>query len=209
MNNRKPTIFIIDDDDGVCKSIRLLLEKIDISAKTYGNVHEFLDAYDGQPGCLVLEVILPQITGLEFVSSFADYGISLPVIFLTGHRYVATAVEAMKLGALDFFEKPFGEQVLLDAIHRAIELDAKLRVAKALRSKVQAQIATLTPGERRVMNLLLRGSSAKKIACELGISQKTVCFHQGNVLRKMNADSVVNLILLVHEAGLAQGTDGA
>lgn len=203
MNKSEPTIFVVDDDEAVCHSLSMLVETVGLNAQTYTKAEDFLDAYDpAQAGCLVLDVRMPGMSGLDLQSKLAAKGINIPVIIVTGHGDVPMVVEAMKMGALDFIEKPFRDQILLDNIQKAIKLDAQVRHDQAERADIQAKIDLLSPRQHEVMDLLIGGNSNKTVAYELGISQKTVDFHRSHILKKMGVDSVVELMRLAQKAHL-------
>jgi FixJ family two-component response regulator len=205
MSKSEPIVFIVDDDEAVQQSLSMLVETVGLKSQTYSRAEDFLDAYDpAQAGCLLLDVRMPEMSGLELQSKLAAEGIKIPIIIITGHGDVPMAVQAVKAGAMDFIEKPFRDQVLLDNIQKAIELDAQNRRKQSERTDVEAKIALLTPREREVMNLLVLGKSNKVIAYELGISQKTVDFHRAHTLEKMGVGSVVELVRLTQRAGLTQ-----
>ena len=207
MNNSEPIVFVVDDDDAVRDSLSMLIEAVGLKVRTYGNAQDFLDAYDpGQGGCLVLDVRMPGMSGLELQSKLVAKGITIPVIIITGHGDVYMAVEAMKAGVIDFVEKPFRDQVLLDSIPRAIEIDAQNRRRQTERADIETKLSLLTSRERQIMELLVIGKSNKMIAYELGISQKTVDFHRVHLMEKMRVDSVVELVHLVQKLGLAEKT---
>ncbi len=194
-------MFVVDDDDAICQSLCLLIEDIGLDVQTFNSAGQFLAYYNpSQPGCLVLDVRMSGMSGLELQTRLNDLNIDIPTILITGHGDVPMAVEAMKAGAVDFIEKPFRDQVLLDSIQRAIELDKRLRAVKRHSERLQSRMEDLTGRERQVMDLLVVGKSNKAIAFELGISQKTVDFHRTNLLSKAGVSSVVELVRLVHEA---------
>jgi len=200
MDKSEPIVFVVDDDEAVCHSLRMLIETVGLEVQTYHSAQNFLDAYDpAQMGCLVLDVRMPGMSGPELQSKLTAQGINIPVIIITGYGDVPMAVQAIKAGAIDFIEKPFRDQVLLDNIQKAIELDAQNRHKQSERTDVETKIAILTPREREVMDLLVLGKSNKVIAYELGISQKTVGFHQAHILRKMGVGSVVELVRLMQK----------
>jgi two-component system response regulator FixJ len=215
MSSAKPTVFVVDDDDAICQSLCLLIEDIGLNVKTFNGAREFLAHYDpSRPGCLVLDVRMSGMSGLELQTRLHELNMEIPTVIITGHGDVPMAVEAMKAGAMDFIEKPFRDQVLLDSIQRAIELDRRIRAAKQQSESLQSRMEDLTRRERQVMDLLILGKSNKMIAYELGISQKTVDFHRTNILCKAGVGSVVELVRLVHEAertqenaGMGQKTD--
>jgi FixJ family two-component response regulator len=194
-------VFVVDDDEAVCRSLSLLIEDIGLEVKTYTSAPAFLSAYDpAQPGCLVLDVRMSGMSGLELQSRLNELDYGIPTIIITGHADVPMAVEAMKAGALDFIEKPFRDQVLLDNIQRAIDWDARTRRRRQEMRDVQARIRLLTQREREIMDLLVQGKTNKAIAYELGISQKTVDFHRANILQKVEVASVVELVRLTQKA---------
>jgi len=199
MSKSEPIIFIVDDDEAVQQSLSMLVETVGLNAQSYGRAEDFLDAYDpAQAGCLLLDVRMPGMSGLKLQSKLAAEGINIPII-ITGHGDVPLAVQAIKAGAIDFIEKPFRDQVLLDNIQKAIELDVQTRREQAEQADVEAKIALLTPREREVMDLLVLGKFNKVIAYELGISQKTVDFHRAHILEKMGVGSVVELLRLTQK----------
>lgn len=201
MNNVKSTVFVVDDDEVICQSLSFLIEDVGVNVQTYGTAQDFLDAYDpGQPGCLVLDVRMPGMSGLELQSRLAERGIGLPVIFITGHADVLMVVHAMKAGAVDFIEKPFRDQILLDVIQKALELDVLARERRASQNAVESGLARLTPREHEVLNHVRAGEYNKVIAENLGLSQKTVEVHRSNIMRKLDAGSVVELITMVSTA---------
>jgi FixJ family two-component response regulator len=192
----------VDDDEAICESLRLLIGDIGLEVRTFINARDFLDAYEpSQPGCLVLDVRMSGMSGLELQSRLQELGRDIPTIIITGHGDVPMAVEAMKAGALDFIEKPFRDQVLLDCIQKAIEVDLRSRREQRERQDVQSRIELLTQREREVMDRLIAGRTNKNIAFELGISQKTVDFHRANILDKVGVGSVVELVRLTQKAG--------
>ena len=200
MDELEPVVFVVDDEEAVCSSIRVLLETIGLNVRTYNNAQDFLSAYDpAQPGCLVLDVRMPGMSGLELQSKFVEEQIGIPVIIITGHGDVPIAVKAIKMGALDFLEKPFREQSLLDNIQRALNVDASNRRKGAECKEIDSMLTRLTPRERQIMDLLVAGKINKLIAHELGISQKTVDFHRANILEKMEVGSVVELLQLLQK----------
>ena len=203
MSKSEPIVFIVDDDKAVQQSLSMLVETVGLNAQTYSRAEDFLDAYDpAQAGCLLLDVRMPGMSGLELQSKLAAEGINIPIIIVTGHSDVPMAVEAVKAGAIDFIEKPFRDQVLLDDIQKALEQDALDRREQTERADIEAKKALLTPREREVMELLVVGKSNKVIAYELGISQKTVDFHRAHIIEKMQVGSVVELVRLTQKVGL-------
>lgn len=198
MTNAESTVFIVDDDEAMRDALHTLMKSVGMTTSLHASADDFLASYPpGRPGCLVLDVRMPGMSGLELQEVLAERGIDLPVIMITGHGDIPMAVGAMRAGAVDFLEKPFREQDLLQCIHDAIERDAKGRRERAGKSESAARLARLTDREREVMELVIAGQHNKSIATELGISHKTVEFHRAKIMRKMKADSVAELVRLV------------
>jgi two-component system response regulator FixJ len=201
----RSTVFLVDDDPAVRDALRLLMESVSLPVQAYATAWEFLDTYDpGQPGCLVLDVRLPGMSGLELQKELNARKIYLPVIIITGHGDVPMAVRAMKAGAFDFLEKPFNDQELLDRIHQAIRRDLRRREREAQRDLIAARVALLTPREREVLNMTVAGKTNQMIAEELHISRKTLDIHRSKIMEKMQAQGVADLIRL---ALLAEKSD--
>jgi FixJ family two-component response regulator len=194
------TVFVIDDDEAVCRSLSMLVESLNLRCRCFPGAQEFLNAYDAsEHGCLVLDVRMPGISGLELQQRLLEQGSNIPVIFITGYGDVPMAVEAMRKGSVDFIEKPFREQVFSESIQKAIAIDAENRRKLSHRQAVVEKQASLTQREREVLDLLVAGKSSKTVAYQLNISQKTVDFHRLNILEKMGVESVVELVLLVKQ----------
>ena len=188
-------MYVIDDDPSVRDAIRNLLESIPLSVETYPSPQEFLsNARLDTPSCLVLDIRLPDSSGLDFQSVLMNRGIHIPIIFITGHGDVAMSVRAMKAGAFEFLTKPFRHQELLDAIYHAIDQDQAYRQEQAEQESIRARYASLTPREKEVMALVVAGMSNKQIGSQIGIRQATVKFHRGRVVVKMGAGSVADLV---------------
>jgi two-component system response regulator FixJ len=195
MDNISPTVFVVDDDEAICRSLRLLIEEIGLNVETFHGAQDFLDAYDPtRLGCLVLDVRMSGMSGLDLQSELRRMGVDIPIIIITGHSDVPMAVQAMKAGVIDFIEKPFRDQVMLDSVQRALDYDAQARRERAERTNVETKLSQLTQRERQIMDLLVTGKPNKVIAYELGISQKTVDFHRAHIFEKMRVDSVVELV---------------
>ena len=191
------TVFVVDDDPAIRESLRWLIESVGLKVKVFTTANEFLKSYDPSlPGCLVLDIRMPGMSGLDLQNELAARKVSIPILIITGHAEVPVAVSAMKAGALDFIEKPFSDQLLLDRIRRAIEKDVEFRQAHSERAEVAARLAQLTPREREVMDLVITGKANKVIASELGLSPKTVEVHRAHVMKKMQVDSLAELVRL-------------
>lgn len=191
----EPTVFIVDDDLAVARSLRWLIESVQLKVETFASAQAFLDGYDAaKPGCLVLDVRMPGMSGIELQERLTAQRIRVPIIFITGHGDVQMAVRAVQAGAFDFIEKPFNDQDLLDRMQRAISFDAERRERDSLRAQLSALVASLTPREREVMDLVVAGMSNKAVANTLGLSAKTVEVHRAKVMEKMNARSVSDLV---------------
>ncbi len=202
MKKAEPIVFVVDDDDSVCKSLAWLIESVGFEVKTFTSADEFLerDTYDG-PACLVLDVRMPGLSGLELQAELASVGRSMPIIFITGHGSVPMSVRAMKAGAVDFLEKPFDDQTLLDAITQSIEKDRRAKLERAEIREIQQRVDFLTPRECEVFALVVRGMLNKQIAYELGTSERTIKAHRARVMQKMQADSLADLIRLAEKVG--------
>jgi FixJ family two-component response regulator len=191
----KPIVHIVDDDESLCRAVDSLCRSIGFPTRTYASAQEFLDAKrEDLPGCLVLDVRLPGISGLNFQSQLVELGIHLPVILVTGHGDIPMSVRAMKAGAVDFLSKPFRDQDLLDAVTAAIEQDRRRREAEGGAVLIRERFLTLTPREQQVMMLVTAGKMNKQVAGELGLSEITVKIHRGAAMRKMGARTLADLV---------------
>jgi RNA polymerase sigma factor (sigma-70 family) len=198
MKEKATTVFIVDDDDAVRSSLRLLFKSLGLATTAYASAQDFLAAYDpDQPGCLVLDVRMPGMSGLELQQQLSVRGAMLPVIFITGHGDIPMAVEAMQHGAFDFLQKPFRDQDLLDRVQRAIERDTENRMAVRATVAIRERLESLTPREREVLDLVVQGKANKVIAGDLGVSQRTVEIHRARVMEKMEARSLAQLVRMV------------
>jgi two-component system, LuxR family, response regulator FixJ len=190
----EPTIFVVDDDQSVRDSLRWLLESIRYKVETYVSAAEFLKYYDpNQPGCLILDVRMPEVSGLQLQEILAARRVQLPVIMITGHGDVSMAVRAMKAGALDFIEKPFNDDQFLECIQRGLQANVRQRRQDAEQHTIQMRLASLTARERDVLARVVAGKPNKLTAAELGISIKTVEVHRARVMEKMAVSSVATL----------------
>lgn len=193
----EPVVFVVDDDDAVRRFLTGLIQSIDLQVTACSSAQEFLDVYEpGCPGCLLLDVRMPGMSGLELQRELAARSIDLPVIILTGHGNVPVAVHAMKAGALDFVEKPFDNELLLDRIQKAVSQSVQADTGRVERNEIRERLESLTPRERQVFDLVVAGGANKAIAYELAISEKTVEIHRANVMRKMHATSLASLVLM-------------
>ena len=202
MKEQSATVCIVDDDEAVRSALKLLLKTLGVPVLAYGSAQEFLAAFDPQrQGCLVLDIRMPGMSGLELQQELNARGALAPIIFITGHGDVPMAVEAMQHGAMDFLQKPFRDQDLLDRINKALEKDRAGREILGQRERIQARIADLTPREREVLALVTAGKANKVIAADLNLSQRTVEIHRAHVMEKMGANSLAHLVRMVIEAG--------
>lgn len=202
----EPTVFVVDDDSEVRETLKWLVESVGLKIETFASAQDFLNAYDpNRPGCLVTDVRMPGMSGIELQAKLMAEEVTLPIIIVSGYADVPTAVRSMKGGAIDFVEKPFNEQMMLERIQLSILEDARLRQKRAQGERARARLNSLTPRERQVMDLVIMGKSNKQIARELDISPKTVEVHRSNVMAKMKAQSLAELVTI---AGRTAGPRG-
>lgn len=196
--NREPTVFIVDDDEAIVRSLSDVIELIGLKVKSYASGGQFLKSYKPNgPACLILDVIMPDMSGLEMQKQMASAGISLPTIVITGHSDIRTAVEAMKLGAIEFLEKPFRVQELCDNIQKAIRLDEEKWRRGEQKHKADQRLENLSPAEREVMDLLVAGKTNKMIAADLDLSVRAVEDRRARTMRKLKVKSRAELLELV------------
>ena len=189
-NAEEPTVFVVDDDASVREALSNLFRSVGLRVAVFGSAHEFLQSkLPDVPSCLILDIRLPRLSGLDFQAELAKANINIPIIFMTGHGDIPMTVRAMKAGAVDFLTKPFRDQDMLDAVTTAIERDRNSRDETKVLSDLQALFAALTPRERQVMTLVTAGLMNKQIAAEIGVAEITVKIHRGHIMRKMAAKS--------------------
>ncbi len=203
MTEEKPVVYVVDDDPSVRKALERLLRSAGHEAKTFPSALEFLDfTHPDAPGCLVLDIKMPGLSGLELQDRLADKGISLPIVFITGHGTVPASVRALKAGAMDFLQKPFEDRDLLDAVSQGIEKDRRRRHEQKEMKKLRAKWDTLTTREREVFRLVVTGMLNKQVAFDLGITEKTIKVHRGRVMEKMGAQSLSDLVRFSEKLGI-------
>lgn len=201
MKDKPPTVFVVDDDDAVRTSLRLLLKSVGLPVEPFASAQEFLDGAEGdRSGCLVLDIRMPGMSGLELQQRLNETHSIIPIVFITGHGDVPMAVEAMQHGAVDFIQKPFRDQDLIDRINQALEKDRENREGLRERDAIHKRMQQLTPREREVLDLVIQGKANKVIAGDLDVSQRTVEIHRARVMEKMGASSLAHLVRMVIEA---------
>lgn len=201
---KPPVVYVVDDDASIRRVLRHLFESEQLTCVTAASAARFFERYDAAaPGCLLLDMRMPETSGLELQADLRARGIDLPVIFMTGHADVPTSVRAMKGGAIDFIEKPFNEQALLEAVNRALQHDTARRRTEQYRAAIVERVASLTHRERQVLELVVAGQTNRQIAEQWGLSEKTIKAHRGQVMEKMGADTIPELVLLAQAAGIS------
>lgn len=205
----RPQVFLVDDDDAYRRSLRFLLESSGYPVRDFGSAEAFLEEYRAEmPGCLLLDLRMPGLSGIELQERLRHEGVELPIIFITGHGDVPVSVQAMKAGALDFLEKPFDDAQLVERIREALELDARRRAERRERSRIAERLGRLTRRETEVLALLVQGFSNKEIAERLEVSHRTVEVHRARIMHKMEAGSLAELVQAAVRYGLDGGTGG-
>ena len=194
----KSTVFVVDDDQAMRNSLKWLIESVGVQVESFSSADDFLEQYQpGRSGCLVLDVRMPGMSGLDLQEHLTERNIGIPVVIITGHGDVPMAVRAMKSGAIDFIEKPFNDEVLLDAIRRALAFGEQQRSHQTEHLQIQERLQHLTPREHEVMEMVTEGRSNKEIANSLGVSAKTIEAHRARVMEKMQAGSLAELVRMV------------
>ena len=201
MSGPEQTVYIVDDDDAVRDALALLMDSVGLQSTSYASARQFLDSYTPElTGCLVLDIRMPGMNGLDLQTRLNEIHSLLPIIFITGHGDIPMAVQAMQQGAADFLQKPFRDQDLLDRIAQAMDLDRRNRKTLEEEHLIAARIASLTQREQQVMELVVEGRANKVMAADLGVSQRTVEIHRAHMMEKMQANSVAHLVRLVMRA---------
>jgi RNA polymerase sigma factor (sigma-70 family) len=202
-----PIVFIVDDDESVRKSLARLITSVGLKVETFSSAIEFLkhDPYDG-PACLVLDIRMPGLSGLDLQAELTKTERTLSIVFISGHGSIPMSVQAIKAGAVDFLEKPFEEQALLDTVHLAIQKDRAAKEKLAELREIQERVESLTPREREVFALVVTGMLNKQIAFEMGISEKTIKVHRARVMQKMQAESLADLVRLAEKVGIGSAS---
>ena len=206
----EPTVFVVDDDASVRDALSNLFRSVGLRVAVFGSAHEFLQSkLPNVPSCLILDIRLPRLSGLDFQAELTKADIHIPIIFMTGHGDIPMTVRAMKAGAVDFLTKPFRDQDMLDAVTTAIERDRNSRDEAKVLSDLHALFAALTPRERQVMALVTAGLMNKQIAAEIGVAEITVKIHRGHIMRKMAAKSLPDLVRMAQMLGIGPGSAGS
>jgi len=206
--NGQANVFVVDDDQAMRNSLKWLIESVGMHVEIFASATDFIhNYYPGRAGCLLLDVRMPGMSGLELQQHFLENQINIPIIIITGHGDVPMAVRAMKSGAVDFIEKPFNDELLLESIRNALNLDVERRAAQAGRAEIAARLAQLTPREHEVMEMVTDGKSNKDIAHTLGVSAKTVEAHRARVMERMDARSLADLVKMAVTANMSSSAE--
>jgi len=202
MTDTDPIVFIVDDDDSVRKALTRLIKSVDLNVETFASADDFLkrESHNG-PACLVLDIRMPGLSGLDLQDELVAAGLTLPIIFISAHGSIPLSVRAMKAGAVDFIEKPFEDQSLLDAINQSLKKDRRAKLEQAEVREIQRRVDSLTPRELQVFALVVSGKLNKQIAFELGTTERTIKAHRARVMKKMQAKSLADLIRLAEKVG--------
>jgi FixJ family two-component response regulator len=208
MTDSESLVFVVDDDDSIRKALARLMRSVGLNVETFGSADEFL-AREPHPGpaCLILDIRMPGLSGLDLQKELAASGSTLSAIFITGHGTIPMSVQAMKAGAVEFLEKPFDEQILIGAVQEALKKDQQARQAKAVLKEIHERVNSLTPREREVFALVVTGKLNKQIAFELGTNEKTIKAQRAQVMKKMHADSLADLVRLAVKVGVKTTVD--
>lgn len=203
MTEDKAVVYVVDDDPSVRKAIERLLRSVGYNALTFASAPDFLNfTRPDTPGCLILDIKMPELNGLELQDRLSEKGLSFPIIFITGHGTVPASVRAFKAGAMDFLQKPFKDRELLDAVSRGIKKHRRLRREQKEMNTLRTRLETLTPRERDVFSLVVTGMLNKQVAFDLGIAEKTVKVHRARVMQKMGAQSLADLVRFAEKLGI-------
>ncbi len=203
MNEAAPTVFVVDDDASVCRALQRLLASVKLRVETFASAREFLGCQPARgPACLVLDVRMPGLSGLDLQHELSRADQALPIIFITGHGDIPMSVRAMKAGAVDFLQKPFNDQELLDAVHQALARNRRARRERAELAEIEQRLGSLTRREYEVLTLVITGMLNKQIAAELGVVEKTIKVHRARVMQKLRVVSVAELVRLAEKAAV-------